>query len=197
MSSKPRRILTAIFVLFLSGLSVLDHAGAFGHRGVDRDRYTDVEAVVTHAADGGTFDVDIPDGTREVTRIRQWGVECPEIAHGTSEADAWFVRNAAEYIRSQVVGQRVRLVLEPYRPSRDKYGRLLAYVYLVESAEMLNETLLDRGLAYADQRFEHVMKFSFEQREKRAAKTGVGLWKGITPDQMPEWRQRMDAEQAR
>jgi micrococcal nuclease len=192
MTSKPRRILAAVLVLLLSGLSVLDHAGAFGHRGMDQDRYADAEAFVTHAVDGDTVDIDIPDGPSSVTRIRLWGVDCPEIAQG-GEADAWFGHHAAEYLRSQVVGQRVRLILEPHRPSRDKYGRLLAYVYLIDSGEMLNETLLDRGLAYADRRFEHVMKFLFEQREKRAAKTGVGLWKGITPEQMPTWRQRMDA----
>ncbi len=197
MSTNSRRILITLFLLLIASLSVLDHAGAFGHRGVDRDRYTDVEVVVTHADDGDTIGVDISDGANDVTRIRLWGVDCPEIAHGGGEADAWFGRNAAEYIRSQVVGKRVRIVLEPHRPSRDRYGRLLAYVYLAENGEMLNETLLDRGLAYADRRFEHVMKFSFEQREKRAAKAGVGMWKGVTPEQMPTWRQRMDAAQAR
>jgi endonuclease YncB( thermonuclease family) len=36
------------------------------------------------------------------------------------------------------------------------------------------------------------MKFTFSEHEKRAMKTKVGLWAGVTPEQMPQWRNRQD-----
>lgn len=193
---KKKRLAAAAIIL-LAALSVLDHAGLFGYRGNDRHIYHEAYATVTYAADGDTLDVDIPDRRRAVTRIRLWGVDCPEIAHDESESDAWFGQDAARFVRSIVVGQRVRLALDPIRETRDKYGRLLAYVYLADSGRMLNELLIERGLAYADRRFPHVFKHRFVQREKAAAKLKTGLWQGITPEKMPDWRRRMDAAGAR
>ena len=72
-------------------------------------------------------------------------------------------------------GRRVRL--EPDAEARDRYGRLLAYVFRVEDGRMVNESLVRGGYAipltippndrYAE-RFEHAAE---EARE-----SGRGLW---------------------
>ena len=186
-------MITVGVLLVLGALSVLDHAGVFGHHGNDRVDYHDAAATVTYAADGDTIDIDIPDGHRAVTRIRLWGVDCPEIAHKDGEEDAYFGREATQFVRDAIVGRRIRLALDPSRRPRDRFGRLLAYVYLVDAGEMLNELLIRRGLAYADRRFAHVFKHRFVAIEKRAIKQQIGLWAGVQPEQMPAWRQRMDA----
>ena len=209
-----RRHVIIVLVLFaLAGLSIADHAGVFGAQGPDRTRYDGVIATVVHAADGDTLDVDIPDGRRNRTRIRLWGVDCPEIAHGKGEADAYYGREAADFVRAHVVGRRVKLVLDPIHPPRDKHGRLLAYVYLVDAAgnpmeagagptgavlappegQSLNQWLIERGLAFADFRFEHVHEIRCERAERTARKAKAGLWAGVREAQMPEWRRRMDA----
>ncbi len=190
---RRKRALGWLAGLALVVLVMLDHAGAFGRMGDDRSRYDGAEANVNYAADGDTIDVDLPDGPRKVTRIRLWGVDCPEIAHGPAEHDAYFGRQAAEFVRGRIVGRRVRLAFDPNRSPRDKYGRLLAYVYMADSGEMLNEGLIARGLGYADRRFAHVMKHRFVEREKLAIRDKVGLWAAVTGEQMPAWRQRMDA----
>jgi len=249
---RRRHAIIVFVVIAFAGLSIADHAGVFGAQGPDRTRYHGVIATVVHAADGDTLDVDIPDGRRNRTRIRLWGVDCPEIAHGKGEADAYFGPEAAAFVRAQVVGRRVKLVLDPIHPPRDKYGRLLAYVYLVDAAgnpiaglegkaaresnagrdgnagregaasrdaaaraklagelsandgandavfsppegESLNQWLIERGLAYADFRFEHVHEIRFERAERTARKAKAGLWAGVREAQMPEWRRRMDA----
>ncbi len=190
---RRRRIIVVLIFVLVAALSALDHAGAFGYRGGDRSRYEGAVAKITYAADGDTIDVDIPDGTRPVTRIRLWGIDCPEIAHGVGETDAYFGREAADFVRKELVGRKVRLAMDPSRTPREKYGRLLAYVYLEDTGEMLNELLIERGLAYADRRFAHVFRHEFVEREKSAKRAKLGLWAHVTTKQMPAWRQRMDA----
>ena len=171
-------------------VSALDHAGVFGFEGSDRERYGFKDAVVLRAVDSNTMEVDLVDGSEPHTRVRLWGVECPT-------ADLYFGPESAEYIRRSFVGKRVRVILDPNHRVRDREGRLLAYLYLVDSGEQINGKLVDLGLAYADWRFEHVMKHSFSEHEKKAAKAKAGLWAKVTPEQMPEWRQRMDAAQSK
>lgn len=190
-------MLTAGALLGLGLLSALDHAGVFGYRGSRRAGFHGAIATVTYAADGDTIDVGLPDGRRAVTRIRLWGVDCPEIAHGEREEDAYFGREAMAFVQEHVVGRRVRLELDPIRSLRDRYGRLLAYVYFDDTGEMLNEILVARGLAYADRRFRHVFKDRLVKVEKKAMRERVGLWAGVKPEQMPAWRQRMDTAAAR
>jgi len=191
--TRRRRLVTVVVLSAVGVLSALDHAGVFGYRGGDRATYRDAVATVTYAADGDTIDINIPDGRRPGTRIRLWGVDCPETAHKGGEQDAYFGPEAKDFVRKAIVGQRVRLEFDPVRRTRDKYGRLLAYVYLVEGGEMLNELLIRRGLGYADRRFPHVFKHRFVQIEKKVMRQKVGLWAGVKAEQMPAWRQRMDA----
>ena len=134
-----RRTIIVIAFASIAALSAFDHAGAFGYRGGDRLRYEGTVAKIMYAADGDTIDVDIPDRSRPFTRICLWGIDCPEIAHGIGETDAYFGREAANFVRRQIVGQTVRLAMDPARTPRDKFGRLLAYVYLEKPGEMLNE----------------------------------------------------------
>jgi len=188
-----RRLLVSLVIAAVVVLSALDHAGVFGYRPEGRHKYEGAFATITYAADGDTLDVDIPEAGRPVTRIRLWGVDCPEIAHQAGEKDAYWGREATDFVRQTCVGQRVRLELDPSQVPRDRFGRLLAYVHLVDSGEMLNEVLVQRGFAYADRRFRHVYKDRFIRLEKEAVHRKAGLWAGVREEQMPAWRQRMDA----
>lgn len=165
-------------------ISILDHAGLFGFEGSDRDRYGFVDTTVVTAVDANTLEVDLPDSSQPRTRIHLSGIDCPA-------AESYFGREAAAFVQSNVVGKRVRVILDPNHRLRDREGRLLAYLYFLPAGEMVNQQLVDRGFAYADLRFEHVMKHSFVEHEKRATKARTGLWAGVTPEQMPEWRRRM------
>lgn len=190
-SAKRRRAIA--MVLALLTLSALDHAGAFGHHGSDRARYDGAIATVIHVVDGDTFDIDMPDGRRPTTRIRLCGVDCPEISHDAGVPDAHFGRESADFVQETLTGRRIRIALDPNRTPRGKYGRLLAYVYLEDTGEMLNELLILEGSAYADRRFQHALKHRFVKIEKQAAKQRVGLWEKANPEQLPTWRQKMDA----
>ena len=88
---------------------------------------------------------------------------------------------------------RIRLLLAPSH-SRGKYGRLLAYVVLQKSGESFNELLLEGGYAYADWRWDHPQKSQYKSIERQARKRSAGLWAEVKPEDMPEWRRRMEAE---
>jgi len=188
-----KRVVTCGVIAAAVGLSILDHAGLFGYRGDDRLRYDGTNCTVTRVVCGDTLEVDLPDGQNATTQVRLRGIDAPDIAQGPDEKSAFYGAEAADFLRRQVEGRRVTLRLDPNRPARDKFDRLLAYVHLDGELESLNERLIEAGCAYADGRVNHVFKLQFTQREKTAERGKIGLWAVITPEQMPKWRQGIDA----
>jgi len=172
-------------------------------QGGDRSRYHDRTFRVVHVVDGDTLDIDATDADKPVgrrdqggsvqTRIRLWGVDTPELAR-SGRPEMHFAKAAKEFAEQTLRGKEVNVVLAPEK-TRDKYGRLLAYIYCERGGRMFNEMLLEEGFAYADPRFAHPYKKQFLSTEKRARKNAVGLWSGLTLDQMPAWMQRRQHRQ--
>ncbi|OWY71717.1 hypothetical protein B7486_08590 [cyanobacterium TDX16] len=187
-----KRVVTCGLIAAAAALSLLDHAGVFGYRGDDRLCYDGANCTVTRVIDGDTLEVDLPDGNRPTTLIRLRGIDAPDIAHATVETDAFYGPEATEFLRKQVGGRRVTLRLDPNRPARDNRDQLLAYVHLEGELESVNERLIKAGCAYADGRMDHVFMLQFTRLETAAGRGKIGLWAGITPEQMPPWRRRMD-----
>lgn len=158
--------------------------------GSDAARYHDRVFRVVRVVDADTLDIAAPDGQRPVTRIRLWGVDAPEIAHGT-EPDMYFGPQARTFAAQTLTGRDVQVVLSPMR-TRDKFGRLLAYVFLDRGGPMFNELLLTEGFAYADGRFDHHYSDRFRRMERQASGSGAGLWTNVSLDKMPPWRQRFE-----
>ena len=184
-----------LYFALLLGLVVLAGLGR-GRRpaGDDQAKYHNKAYTVTGVADGDTIYLDVPDGDRDRTRVRLWGVDTPETGGGRSDP-MYFGPEAEEFARKTLTGRRVRILLAP-SSSRDKYGRLLAYVTVEDSGESFNEMLLSSGMAYADGRFEHPLRGRYRSLEAKARKRGVGLWARVRPEQMPEWRQRLDRQRS-
>ncbi|HVP10971.1 MAG TPA: thermonuclease family protein [Phycisphaerae bacterium] len=189
---RRRRVATVLVVVALAILSSLDHAGVLWHHQNDRDDFHGAQGTVTQVLGGDTIEASIPPGSRSVTRIRLWGVERPETVHTAGEAGGDLGR-AAEFLQQRAIGKRVRLELDPMRAPRDKSGRLWAYVYLVESGEMLNELLIRGGMACANGRFQHIHRERFARLQKEAIRRKAGLWAGIKPEELQAWRRRVDA----
>lgn len=156
--------------------------------GSDFERYHDHAFVVVKVVDGDTIDIDAPDAKYATTRLRLWGVDTPETSH-SPQGEMYFGPQAFAFTRETLAGRSVRLELVESE-TRDKYDRLLAYVYENDSGEMFNEHLIREGFAYADTRFKHPYKEYFRELETQAKADGVGLWAHVTQDQMPHWRQR-------
>ena len=172
-----------LIVLGLSG--VLDRSGVFRYAGDDWRHFDHKSFLVTRVSDGDTLTVRPPAGGAE-TRVRLLGVDTPELRSPSGSGGDYWARQAFRYAESRVEGKEVTLRLEPTK-TRDKYRRLLAYVYLSD-AENFNLDLVREGAAYADRRFPHSLRSQFEQAEAEARKKGRGMWNGVTESQMPQWR---------
>lgn len=186
-----KRVVTCGVIAAAVALSILDHAGAFGYRGDDRLRYDGASCTATRVVDGDTLDVDLLDGNRPTTQVRLRGIDAPDIAQGPDESDAFYGPQAADFLRKQVEGRRITLRLDPNRPARDRFDRLLAYVHLEGELISVNERLIEAGCAYADGRRDHVFTLQFSQREQAAQRAKSGLWAEVQLDQLPKWKQRV------
>jgi micrococcal nuclease len=155
----------------------------------DYPRYHDRTFKVVKVLDGDTFDVAAADPKankpQAYTRIRLWGIDTPEIAHGKTKPAMYFGYEAAEFARKQLIGKEVRLELVR-GDTRGYYGRLLAYAWLPDGS-MYNENAIREGFAYADHRYKHPRKQAFIDLEAEARQKLKGLWQGVQSDQLPRW----------
>lgn len=132
---------------------------------------------VVRVVDGDTIRVRI--GQR-VEKVRYIGVNTPEIHHPRKGEEPGG-RAALAVNRELVDGRAVRL--ETDVQARDRYGRLLAYVWAGET--MVNAELVRRGYAQVmtiPPNVRHQALFVKLQRDAREA--GRGLWAGA-PSALP------------
>jgi len=131
-----------------------------------------IDGIVVRVVDGDTIDVQLAD---RVEKVRYIGVNTPEIHHPIKGEEPGG-REAAVVNRRRVAGRHVRPELDVR--TRDRYGRLLAYVWLGDT--MVNAELVRRGYAQVmtvppNVRYQDL--FLKLQREARDA--GRGLWRPV------------------
>ncbi len=177
-------------IVALASLLAAAAAALFRETGQDFRKYHNGQFAVVKTVDGDTIEIEPADGDRKHTTIRLWGVDTPETVDPRQKGPAYFGKEASAFTKQLTAGQTVRLELIA-EDTRDKYGRLLAYVFLPDGS-MLNERLIETGHGYADTRFEHPRMQRFIKLEERARKAKAGLWAGVRLEQMPEWRQRAE-----
>ncbi len=128
-------------------------------------------AVVTRIVDGDTVRVRTPTGEHTVRYI---GVDTPETVKPNRPVEC-FGKAAGEHNTRLVARQAVilRFDAEP----RDRYGRLLAYVYRRRDKLFVNGELLQGGFATTltiTPNLRHARELRALERRARAA--GRGLW---------------------
>src|SRR5918998_6006762 len=96
---------------------------------------------VARVVDGDTIRVELPSGEEAVRYI---GIDTPESVRPGSPVEC-FARRASAYNERLVGGERVRLVRDV--EARDRYGRLLAYVYRARDGLFVNAELARLGYA--------------------------------------------------
>ena len=129
-------------------------------------------AVVTFVIDGDTIDVDI-DG--QVERVRLIGIDTPETTGGFQPPEC-FGDDATDRMRALLpVGTPVRL--ERDQEPRDRFDRLLAYVYRADDDLFINLAMVRDGFA-VDFPFEPNLTYAseFAKAADEAQDIGIGLW---------------------
>lgn len=99
-----------------------------------------IHGTVTHNTDGDTLVVRI--GTRP-ENVRLIGVDTPETKHPTKPVECWGPEASAHTASLVPTGTDVYLVRDV--EARDRYGRLLAYVYRSSDDLLINHELLEGG----------------------------------------------------
>lgn len=125
---------------------------------------------VVRVVDGDTFVIKY---NEKDEKIRLIGVDTPESVHPNEEKNTEFGKEVSNFAKEMLSGKQVNLEFDVEK--RDKYGRLLAYVYL--DGQMYNKLLLQKGyakLATYPPNVKYVDDFKVLQKEAR--KNKVGLW---------------------
>jgi micrococcal nuclease len=133
---------------------------------------------VVRVVDGDTIIVEI-DGREE--RLRYIGIDTPESVQPNTPVECFGIE-ASEENKRLVEGKRV--VLERDVSNRDRYDRLLRYVYVVDGGTrtFVNQALVEGGYAFASS-FPPDVKYQDQLRaaQREARDEGRGLWGSCTP----------------
>lgn len=126
--------------------------------------------------DGDTIDVDLNGKTE---RLRLIGLDTPETKDPRKPVQC-FGKEASEQARKLLDGKQVRLEAEASQGERDKYDRLLRYVYL-EDGTSYNKQIIFDGYAH-EYTYNTPYKYQteYKQAQKDAEAAQRGLWSPST-----------------
>ena len=142
---------------------------------VNGDGTVRLSGTVVRVVDGDTIRVQ---ARGFETAVRLLGIDTPE-TRAPGEPIECYGPQATRRAKELLDGKAVRLVGDPTQDTRDRYGRLLVYVYVGNAARSVNEILVEEGFArvyvYAPSGpFQQAEGFSAAEGRARAARRG--LW---------------------
>lgn len=166
-----RGIPRGAIVVLLIGLALLvidDRKGDGGPATTPKGKT--VSATVTRVVDGDTAEMKFAGGEEE--SVRYIGIDTPESVAPGQPVEC-FGKEASHFNERLVESERVTLRFGAER--RDRYGRLLAYIYLGD--RFVNAAIVRAGYARTLEiapNTDHARLFA--RLEQRAANEGRGLW---------------------
>lgn len=126
---------------------------------------------VLEFSDGDTIIVDM-NGTPE--RVRFIGVDTPEKNHPQKPVQC-FAHAASEFTHNLIGANPVRLETDATNSNRDRYNRLLRYVYLPDG-RLVNGEIIRAGYGFAYTAFPFEKSAEFQAYEAEAETANRGLW---------------------
>lgn len=127
---------------------------------------------VTKVVDGDTFWVD--DGTEKGRKVRLIGVDAPETRKSGRKEIGYYGSESTDFLTALLLDKTVRLEYDV--AAEDRYGRILAYVYL-EDGTFVNAELLRHGYAMVMTVPPNVsFAEEFVKLQREAREEGRGLW---------------------
>lgn len=126
---------------------------------------------VVEVYDGDTITVNMAGKIEEVRLI---GVDTPETKDPRKPVQCYGPESST-YSYNKLQGAKVRLVSDPLSTNRDRYNRLLRYVYL-QDGTLYNQDLLKTGNARAYTGFPFSKYDEFVKASSVSRAGAVGLW---------------------
>lgn len=133
---------------------------------------------VSEFIDGDTIKVRM-NGADET--VRMIGVDTPE-THDPRKSVQCFGVAAANFTKQLIGLMPVRLEADPTNTNRDRYNRLLRYVYLPDGT-LVNAEIIRQGYGFAYTGFPFEKIDKFRGYEKEAREQNKGLWANCQPTQ--------------
>jgi micrococcal nuclease len=129
------------------------------------------KAIVVDVVDGDTIKVNL-DGKEETVRLLL--IDTPESVKPNTPVQP-FGKEASDFMKKTLIKSNV-VQIEKGNPERDKYGRLLAYVWF--DGENINKKLISKGYARVAYVYPPNTKYleEFRQEEKKAKEKKIGIW---------------------
>ena len=128
-------------ILLLSWFAIPVLIGACSPRTAATSRPPD-QAVVIRVVDGDTLDIDLHGAE---VRVRLLGIDTPETVDENRPVQCYGPEASARLAQLLPKGSAVRL--ERDREARDRFGRLLVYLYRVDDGLFVNAALIEGGYA--------------------------------------------------
>lgn len=126
---------------------------------------------VVRFSDGDTITVNM-NGKNE--SVRMIGIDTPE-THRPNSPVQCYGPAASAFTKNLIGDNRVRLESDPENTNRDRYDRLLRYVYLPDG-RLVQEEVLKNGYGFAYTQFPFTKKADFVALEAEAQQENKGLW---------------------
>src|SRR5699024_1152158 len=130
------------------------------------------EVTINYVVDGDTVNVTLPNGSKESVRLLL--IDTPESKHPNKPKQP-YGEEASEFAKETLrEGQTV--TLEKGYPERDKYDRLLGYIWIDDNTNF-NQLMIEEGFARVAYIQEPNTKYleQFKEAEKQAEKEGRNI----------------------
>jgi len=127
---------------------------------------------VSRFVDGDTIAVNMNGKTE---KIRFVGVDTPE-THKPNTPVQCYGPAAAAYTKNIIGTKQLRLVSDSKSTDRDRYDRLLRYVYIAGDDVSVNEKLIQNGYGFYYPYFPFTKSDQFAQDQAAAQTAHKGLW---------------------
>lgn len=127
---------------------------------------------VVKVVDGDTIDVNIQG---RIERVRLLGINTPETVDPRRPVEC-FGLEASKKAKEMLSNKMVRLEPDVTQHNRDKYNRLLRYVFL-EDGTNFNKLMIAQGYAYEyTYKIPYLYQADFKRAQAEAQKNKLGLW---------------------
>jgi len=129
------------------------------------------EKKVIRVIDGDTFEIYID---RKLEKVRMIGINNPESVDPKREIECYGME-ASDKLKKLIQGKIVRIEQDNTQDDKDKFGRMLRYVFI--DNENINKKMIKEGFAF-EYTYKKPYKYQkeFQKEEMFSRENKVGMW---------------------